>query len=36
MNTPPNTDQHTVRVNDREQLIYLLTEAGENRAWADV
>ena len=24
-----NTDQHNVRVNDREQLIYLLTEAAE-------
>ncbi len=24
-----NTDQHSVRVNDREQLIYLLTEAAE-------
>lgn len=25
----PTTDQHDVRVNDREQLIYLLTEAAE-------
>jgi hypothetical protein len=29
MNTPIHTDQHAVRVNDREQLIYLLTEAAE-------
>jgi hypothetical protein len=29
MNTPPTTDRHEVRVNDREQLIYLLTEAAE-------
>jgi hypothetical protein len=29
MNTPSHTDQHAVRVNDREQLIYLLTEAAE-------
>lgn len=29
MNTPSHTDQHDVRVNDREQLIYLLTEAAE-------
>jgi hypothetical protein len=29
MNTPVKTDQHDVRVNDREQLIYLLTEAAE-------
>jgi hypothetical protein len=29
MNTSHNTDQHEVRVNDREQLIYLLTEAAE-------
>ena len=29
MNAPTNTDQHEVRVNDREQLIYLLTEAAE-------
>lgn len=29
MKTPANTDQHEVRVNDREQLIYLLTEAAE-------
>lgn len=29
MNIPVKTDQHEVRVNDREQLIYLLTEAAE-------
>jgi hypothetical protein len=29
MNTPVKTDRHDVRVNDREQLIYLLTEAAE-------
>jgi hypothetical protein len=29
MTTPTHTDQHEVRVNDREQLIYLLTEAAE-------
>lgn len=29
MNSLQQTDQHTVRVNDREQLIYLLTEAAE-------
>lgn len=29
MNLPTPTDQHEVRVNDREQLIYLLTEAAE-------
>ncbi|MDB5792011.1 MAG: Ferritin-like [Massilia sp.] len=29
MNTSTHTDQHEVRVNDREQLIYLLTEAAE-------
>jgi hypothetical protein len=29
MNTSTNTDQYEVRVNDREQLIYLLTEAAE-------
>ncbi len=29
MNTPVNTDVHDVRVNDREQLVYLLTEAAE-------
>jgi hypothetical protein len=29
MNTPTHTDQHEIRVNDREQLIYLLTEAAE-------
>jgi hypothetical protein len=29
MHTPTHTDQHAVRVNDREQLIYLLTEAAE-------
>lgn len=29
MNPPIQTDQHAVRVNDREQLIYLLTEAAE-------
>ncbi|SFD14850.1 ferritin-like domain-containing protein [Massilia yuzhufengensis] len=29
MSTPTSTDQHDVRVNDREQLIYLLTEAAE-------
>ncbi|MDB5919193.1 MAG: Ferritin-like [Massilia sp.] len=29
MNTPVKTDQHDVRVNDREQLVYLLTEAAE-------
>ncbi len=29
MEKQTNTDQHTVRVNDREQLIYLLTEAAE-------
>lgn len=29
MNSPTQTDQHAVRVNDREQLIYLLTEAAE-------
>jgi hypothetical protein len=29
MNTSPTTDRHEVRVNDREQLIYLLTEAAE-------
>jgi hypothetical protein len=29
MNPPLPTDQHDVRVNDREQLIYLLTEAAE-------
>ncbi|WP_426102980.1 ferritin-like domain-containing protein [Massilia sp. TSP1-1-2] len=29
MEKPFNTDQHDVRVNDREQLIYLLTEAAE-------
>jgi hypothetical protein len=29
MNPPLHTDQHAVRVNDREQLIYLLTEAAE-------
>jgi hypothetical protein len=29
MNLPTPTDQHQVRVNDREQLIYLLTEAAE-------
>ena len=29
MEKQTNTDQHDVRVNDREQLIYLLTEAAE-------
>ncbi|MGJ9419249.1 ferritin-like protein [Massilia sp. CMS3.1] len=29
MDLPTPTDQHAVRVNDREQLIYLLTEAAE-------
>ena len=29
MTTSTSTDQHDVRVNDREQLIYLLTEAAE-------
>lgn len=29
MNISTSTDQHEVRVNDREQLIYLLTEAAE-------
>lgn len=29
MNSPIHTDQYEVRVNDREQLIYLLTEAAE-------
>lgn len=29
MNLPAKTDQYEVRVNDREQLIYLLTEAAE-------
>jgi hypothetical protein len=29
VNTPPSLDANVIRVNDREQLIYLLTEAAE-------